>query len=244
MQTNTSRGYADARAGDARARRATGRSPPTLALHRSSRPDQLKGLLQRNGLAPRYRRRGRQLAGGRELGSGPMAKKVVGLKLGASRLNAACVSVNGSAEVVQLRGARRLRLVDRRRRGARRRGARRRAQGLLREAQASEAQRPHRRREQPHRRPHDRGRRHRRPEAARERRALPRPGGAPDPDRRGGPRLPDPRGRSCSRRHPVQARPSRRRLSRPRSPPTSRPAGSPASASSASTSRPSRSCAL
>ena len=34
-----------------------------------------------------------------------MAKKVVGLKLGASRLNAACVSVNGSAEVVQLAGA-------------------------------------------------------------------------------------------------------------------------------------------
>ena len=33
-----------------------------------------------------------------------MAKKVVGLKLGASRLNAACVSVNGSAEVVQLAG--------------------------------------------------------------------------------------------------------------------------------------------
>ena len=31
-----------------------------------------------------------------------MAKKIVGLKLGASRLNAACVSVNGSAEVVQL----------------------------------------------------------------------------------------------------------------------------------------------
>jgi type IV pilus assembly protein PilM len=34
-----------------------------------------------------------------------VAKKVVGLKLGASRLNAACVSVNGSAEVVQLAGA-------------------------------------------------------------------------------------------------------------------------------------------
>lgn len=34
-----------------------------------------------------------------------MAKKVVGLKLGASRMNAACVSVNGSAEVVQLAGA-------------------------------------------------------------------------------------------------------------------------------------------
>ncbi len=34
-----------------------------------------------------------------------MAKTVVGLKLGASRLNAACVSVNGSAEVVQLAGA-------------------------------------------------------------------------------------------------------------------------------------------
>jgi type IV pilus assembly protein PilM len=34
-----------------------------------------------------------------------MAKKVVGLKLGASRLNAACVSVNGSAELVQLAGA-------------------------------------------------------------------------------------------------------------------------------------------
>ena len=34
-----------------------------------------------------------------------MAKKVVGLKLGASRLNAACVSVNGSAEVVQLAGS-------------------------------------------------------------------------------------------------------------------------------------------
>ena len=34
-----------------------------------------------------------------------MAKKVVGLKLGASRLNAACVAVNGSAEVVQLAGA-------------------------------------------------------------------------------------------------------------------------------------------
>ena len=33
-----------------------------------------------------------------------MAKKVVGLKLGASRLNAACVAVNGSAEVVQLAG--------------------------------------------------------------------------------------------------------------------------------------------
>jgi type IV pilus assembly protein PilM len=34
-----------------------------------------------------------------------VAKKVVGLKLGASRLNAACVSVNGSAEVVQLAGS-------------------------------------------------------------------------------------------------------------------------------------------
>jgi type IV pilus assembly protein PilM len=34
-----------------------------------------------------------------------MARTVVGLKLGASRLNAACVSVNGSAEVVQLAGA-------------------------------------------------------------------------------------------------------------------------------------------
>ena len=31
-----------------------------------------------------------------------MAKKVVGLKLGASRLTAACMSVNGSVEVVQL----------------------------------------------------------------------------------------------------------------------------------------------
>jgi type IV pilus assembly protein PilM len=34
-----------------------------------------------------------------------MGKKVVGLKLGASRLNAACVSVNGSAELLQLAGA-------------------------------------------------------------------------------------------------------------------------------------------
>jgi type IV pilus assembly protein PilM len=34
-----------------------------------------------------------------------VARKVVGLKLGASRLNAACVSVNGSVEVVQLAGA-------------------------------------------------------------------------------------------------------------------------------------------
>ena len=34
-----------------------------------------------------------------------MAKKVVGLKLGASRLTAACVSVNGSAEVMQLASA-------------------------------------------------------------------------------------------------------------------------------------------
>lgn len=34
-----------------------------------------------------------------------MAKQVVGLKLGASRLNAACVSVNGSVEVVQLAGS-------------------------------------------------------------------------------------------------------------------------------------------
>ena len=34
-----------------------------------------------------------------------MAKTVVGLKLGASRLNAACVSVNGSAEVLQLAGS-------------------------------------------------------------------------------------------------------------------------------------------
>ena len=34
-----------------------------------------------------------------------MAKKIVGLKLGASRLNAACVSVNGSTEVVQLAGS-------------------------------------------------------------------------------------------------------------------------------------------
>ena len=33
-----------------------------------------------------------------------MARKVVGLKLGASRLNAACVNVNGSVEVVQLAG--------------------------------------------------------------------------------------------------------------------------------------------
>ncbi len=34
-----------------------------------------------------------------------MGKRVVGLKLGASRLNAACVNVNGSAEVVQLAGS-------------------------------------------------------------------------------------------------------------------------------------------
>jgi type IV pilus assembly protein PilM len=34
-----------------------------------------------------------------------VAKKIVGLKLGASRLTAACVSVNGSVEVVQLAGA-------------------------------------------------------------------------------------------------------------------------------------------
>ena len=34
-----------------------------------------------------------------------MAKTIVGLKLGASRLNAACVSVNGSVEVVQLAGS-------------------------------------------------------------------------------------------------------------------------------------------
>ena len=34
-----------------------------------------------------------------------MARKVVGLKLGASRLNAACVGVNGSAEVLQLAGS-------------------------------------------------------------------------------------------------------------------------------------------
>jgi type IV pilus assembly protein PilM len=34
-----------------------------------------------------------------------VAKKIVGLKLGASRMNAACVSVNGSAEVVQLADA-------------------------------------------------------------------------------------------------------------------------------------------
>jgi type IV pilus assembly protein PilM len=34
-----------------------------------------------------------------------VARKVVGLKLGASRLNAACVSVNGSAELVQLAGS-------------------------------------------------------------------------------------------------------------------------------------------
>ena len=50
--------------------------------------------------------------------------------------------------------------------------------------------RAHRHREQPHRRPHDRARRHRRREAARERRPLPRPGGAADPDRRGRARLP------------------------------------------------------
>jgi len=34
-----------------------------------------------------------------------VAKKVVGLKLGASRLNAACVAVNGSTELVQLAGS-------------------------------------------------------------------------------------------------------------------------------------------
>lgn len=34
-----------------------------------------------------------------------MARKVVGLKLGASRLSAACVAVNGSVEVVQLAGS-------------------------------------------------------------------------------------------------------------------------------------------
>jgi len=34
-----------------------------------------------------------------------VGKRVVGLKLGASRLNAACVNVNGSAEVVQLAGS-------------------------------------------------------------------------------------------------------------------------------------------
>ena len=64
-----------------------------------------------------------------------MAKKVVGLKLGASRLNAACVAVNGSAEVVQLAAPRcsaRLITAGEVRDGGPRRGP----QGLLRQAQA------------------------------------------------------------------------------------------------------------
>ena len=82
-------------------------------------------------------------------------------------------------------------------------------------------------REQPDRRPHVRDHRDRRPEAARERRPLPRPGDAADPARRGSARLPDPR------------RP-RRRGRRPRTAAccSSSPTGSSSSATSPPAERP------
>src|ERR687892_273168 len=103
----------------------------------------------------------------------------------------------------------------RRRRGARGRRARRGDEGVLQAPQAAQAERPHRRGEQPHRRPHDRGGGHRGSQAARERGPLSRAGGAADPDRRGRPRLPGALGER-QRRGPGRApRAARRRLPRP-----------------------------
>ena len=145
-----------------------------------------------------------------------MSKQVVGLKLGASRLNAACVSVNGSTEVTFLASDLLPSGVHRGRRGARGRGARRGAQGVLQAPQAPAEERPHRAREQPHRRSHHRHRRDRRSEAPRQRRSLPRPGGPSDPDRRGRPRLPDPERGAGRGRRADPARAARRRLPRSR----------------------------
>src|SRR6266545_4720626 len=108
-----------------------------------------------------------------------------------------------------------------RRRGARHRRARQRAQGLLQEAQAAEAGGASRDREQPHRRPDDRGNGDRRSEAARQRGALPGAGSSTDSCRPGRARLPgvvgDGRGRSQQEARPPGGRlPRARRLVRDR----------------------------
>ena len=119
----------------------------------------------------------------------------------------------------------------RRRRGARPRGARQRDRRLLPTHRPAAQERPARHRQQPHRRPRVRAPRRRRPAAARERDPLPRPRGAPDPDRGGDARLPRHRGHgtapsaSCSPSHTATSSIA----SRPRAP--RRRSSSPASTS-------------
>ena len=172
-----------------------------------------------------------------------MGHEIVGLKIGASQLSAARVSLNGSARLLQVASAPLLPGDLLRRRGAGRGGARRRRCAPSSSSTSCPSGRPRRRREQPDRRAHDRPRRDRGPEAARERGALPGPGGPPDPDRRGRPRLPGP---VANRSAPTASRPRASCSSSPTaisSTVTSRPAGWLASAWWASISRPSRCCA-
>ena len=173
-----------------------------------------------------------------------MAKKVVGLKLGASRLNGrvrrpstapprSCSSPSAPLPPDLIAGGE-VRDVE---------GARRGAQGVLLEAQAAEAQRAHRPRQQPRRRPHHRGLR-----ASTTRSSSPTPFASARRRRcRSRSTRPCSTSRSSATAPPPTAR--RRSASSSSSPtatssrPTSRPAGSPASACSASTSKPSRSFA-
>ena len=120
-------------------------------------------------------------------------KRIVGLKIGASQLAAARVSNNGVVELLQLAReplAQGIVVAGELREPGRARGG---AQGVLRQEQASAQERAPRHRQQPHRRPHLRHGRDRGRQAARERDPVPRAGGAADPARRSGARLPRPR---------------------------------------------------
>ncbi len=110
--------------------------------------------------------------------------RVVGLKIGSSQLAAARISNNGVAELQQVVRQElapgivvcgEVRDPDALATALRR---------FFSAEQAAAQGRPARRRQQPDRRPHGRGRRHRERPAARERDPLPRPGGAADPARR------------------------------------------------------------
>ena len=141
------------------------------------------------------------------------AKKLVGLKIGASQIAAARVVNNGYARARRGSfGSRSSPASSCRRRDPRSERPRQRALTLLRVAQAPEEGRPPRDLQQPDRRPRLRARRDHRRTPARERGSLPRRGSAPDPARRSGPRLGRPRGSSARRRHVDSPDPPRRRL--------------------------------
>ena len=214
-----------------------------MALSRSSRPQQLLELIQRGRGRARSSRRlqARLRTAGRKEAGGTRDRWTQDRRLAAG--GRAC-RLNGSARLAAGRdGAARARASSRPARCATRTRSGAALKLFFKEHNLPTARRPRRCRQQPRRRSHDRGRRHRGSEAARERGALPRPGGAADPAARGGPRLPgslgvDRPGRArrcaaCSSSSPtaISSTATRRRASRR------------GSGSSASTSRPSRSCA-